>query len=129
MDFKEFKHFNSNEFDSPDLKGSGSTMNIETVRKLHKARLIADVPFVINSGVRTISHNKKVGGVSNSSHLYGYAVDIRVRNNKDRYIILSALMDVGFNRFGIGKYFIHVDDDPNKPSNLIWDYMSKQTLK
>jgi hypothetical protein len=27
-----------------------------------------------------------------------------------------------FNRMGVGKDFIHVDDDPELPPNLIWVY-------
>lgn len=34
-------------------------------------------PIYINSGVRCVTHNKKVGGSANSMHLDGLAVDIR----------------------------------------------------
>lgn len=34
------------------------------------------VAFTPNSAYRTVCHNEKVGGVSNSNHIYGLAVDI-----------------------------------------------------
>ena len=37
-------------------------MNREFLEKLDYARSISNVPFIINSGFRTSSHNKKVGG-------------------------------------------------------------------
>ena len=71
---RECKFFKSTEFDSPDAPGSGKKMQHSTLQMLCKARKIADVPFKINSGVRTIAHNKEVKGVSNSAHIKGYAI-------------------------------------------------------
>lgn len=90
--------------------------------KLNRAREIADIPFSLNSAFRCESHNKDVGGSCTSSHLVGCAVDIRCSDSRDRYLILNALMQVGFNRIGIAKTFIHVDDDLTKPSGVIWVY-------
>jgi len=118
----EMKNFNISEFDSPDLKGSGKNMQESTLIALDNAREIAGIPFLINSGYRTRSHNKKVNGVSDSSHLHGYAVDIRAIGSWTRMRIVSALMDAGFNRIGIGKKFVHADNDPNKIQNVIWLY-------
>ena len=60
--------FTLNEFESPDLPGSGNKMDQEFLRKIDKAREIANIPFTINSGYRTQKHNLKVGGVFASSH-------------------------------------------------------------
>lgn len=90
--------------------------------KLNNAREIAGVPFILNSAYRCDSHNAEIGGSQTSSHLYGVAVDIKCTNSHDRYKILTALIQVGFNRIGIAKTFIHVDDDMTKPSELIWMY-------
>ena len=62
------KYFKLSEFDSPDLVGSGEAMDREFLSKLDQARSLCDIPFKITSGYRTEAHNKKVGGVSNSSH-------------------------------------------------------------
>ena|SRR3990167_3029418 len=115
-------HFKIQEFDSPDKPGSGKNMQKSTLEMLDKARGLADIPFVINSGFRTDVHNRRVGGVDSSAHTGGYAVDIKATEGRQRFIILRALMGVGFNRLGIASTFIHVDNDPEKPENVLWKY-------
>ena len=100
-------------------------MNQEFLYNLDRARELAGIPFVITSAYRTPEKNKEVGGSVNSSHLKGLAVDIRVRSSSERYTILNALICVGFNRIGIGQNFIHVDQDLEKVSNVIWTYKNK----
>lgn len=39
------KHFDSDEFDSPDLPGSGKQMNDKFIEMLDYARVIANIPF------------------------------------------------------------------------------------
>ncbi len=116
------KYFKINEFDSPDEPGSGSKMNDEIVHMLDAARKIYGKPMKINSGYRTISHNKKVGGVSSSSHIKGLAADIACSNSVDRFKMLGALKQVGFKRIGVAGTFIHVDIDKDKTQNVIWTY-------
>jgi len=115
-------NFELYEFDSPDEKGSGSYMQPSTLQMLNDARAIAGIPFKINSGFRTKSHNAYVGGKEKSSHLYGYAVDIHCTNSRGRAIIIDALRKAGFTRFGIGNTFIHTDNDPDKDANVVWLY-------
>ena len=91
------KYFTHAEFDSPDSPDSGSNMDQSFLRMLDSAREAAGTPFRINSGFRTPKHNKKVGGSENSSHLRGFAADIHVTSNSTRYVILEALLNVGFN--------------------------------
>lgn len=38
------------------------------------------VPMIVSSGVRCAAHNKNVGGVANSRHLRGLAMDFTVKN-------------------------------------------------
>lgn len=116
------RYFKLEEFDSPDLPGSGEEMKGSTLSMLDRARAIAKIPFVINSGYRTKAHNEAVGGKEDSAHPKGYAADIKCLTSRDRQIIVSALLKVGFTRIGIGKNFIHVDSDPSKPQNVIWLY-------
>ena len=115
-------NFELYEFDSPDEKGSGDSMCPTTLQMLDDARAIAGIPFKINSGFRTKSHNAYVGGKEKSSHLYGYAVDIHCTNSRGRAIIIDALRKAGFTRFGIGNTFIHTDNDPDKDANVVWLY-------
>ena len=97
-------------------------MDKEFLLKLDRARDLAGIPFKINSAYRTPEHNAKIGGKPNSSHLKGLAVDISVTNSRQRFIVLKALLDTGFNRIGIAKSFIHVDDDKSKDSQVVWLY-------
>ena len=41
---------------------------------------------------------------------------------RTRFLVLDALLAVGFNRIGIADTFIHVDSDLDKSQNVIWTY-------
>ena len=116
------KYFNYSEFDSPDELGSGKHMDYELLQMIDKAREIYGKPMIVTSGFRTKSHNEKVGGVDTSSHLKGLAIDVACIRSKDRFKMLTALLEVGFNRIGVASAFIHVDVDKNKSQNVIWTY-------
>ena len=116
------KYFNYDEFDSPDELGSGKHMDQDLLDMIDRARALYGKPIVVNSGFRTKDHNKKVGGVSSSSHLKGLAIDVACVRSKDRFEMLTALLEVGFNRIGVASTFIHVDVDKNKSQNVIWTY-------
>lgn len=116
------KYFNYYEFDSPDVQGSGQLMDSKILEMLDQVRDKFDKPITINSGYRTEAHNKEVGGTEHSSHLKGLAVDIACNNSVDRFDLMNCLLDVGFNRIGIGNTFIHADIDPDKSKNVIWTY-------
>ena len=118
----DLKYFQLSEFDSPDEVGSGKKMDSKFLEKLDYARHNAQIPFKINSGYRTQEWNMKVGGRFGSSHKKGLAVDIGYTGSRERYLILSALMQVGINRFGIAKGFIHCDVDKEKDPDVIWLY-------
>lgn len=120
------KFFNIKEFDSPDKPGSGSMMKASTLAMLDKARSIAGIPFKIESGYRTVEHNKEVGGVANSAHTRGYAADI-VTTPGTRDKIIKALVQAGFKRIGIGTNFVHADNDPSLPQNTAWGYPTPNT--
>lgn len=122
IDWEKYKYFSRDEFDSPDLEGSGNSMNPDFLDMLTKAREIANIPFKINSGYRTEEHNKKVGGKPRSAHTGGFAADISCTDSVSRHKILNALIDAGFNRIGVAKTFIHCDNSPSLAQNVIWVY-------
>jgi len=91
------------------------------VEMLDKARGIAGIPFKITSGYRTTEHNAQVGGVSDSSHTTGLAVDLLIKDGVSGGKILLALVQAGFTRFGFYKDgHIHVDIDNTKPNPCYW---------
>lgn len=114
--------FEYSEFDSPDEKGSYINMDVEFLNKLAAARKAAAVSFKITSGYRTPKHNEKVGGVPSSSHTKGHACDIYAPTSRQKFLIINSLLQAGFNRIGVAKNFIHVDDDPSKAEDVIWTY-------
>lgn len=85
-------------------------ISADLVKILQKIRDHFKAPVTINSGYRTASHNKKVGGAAYSQHLYGMAADITVKGVEPKTVYAYAetlLPDSG----GIGLYktFVHVD--------------------
>tara|TARA_R110000823_G_C15866113_1_gene493702 strand:+ start:726 stop:1097 length:372 start_codon:yes stop_codon:yes gene_type:complete len=71
-------------------------------------------PIKINSGHRTPSHNKKIGGVKNSRHLSASAADIAVSGisaHKTQEAIEFLIEDGKMKEGGLGKYnnFTHYD--------------------
>ncbi|NIV12142.1 MAG: peptidase M15 [Aliifodinibius sp.] len=94
--------------------------------KLNHARHIANIPFIITSGYRCLAHNEAIGKSPTSSHLKGHAVDVSVKSSRDRYKILEGAIHAGFNRIGIGKDFIHLDDDLDKDPKVCWDYYEEK---
>ena len=120
------KYFTEDEFkcecSANDGAGCGMDIDRQVKALLHDARELAQIPFTIKSGARCESHNRKVGGSKDSSHLKGVAVDIKATTSRERYEIVNALIQVGFTRIGIAKTFIHCDLDRDKPQQLIWVY-------
>jgi uncharacterized protein YcbK (DUF882 family) len=90
------------------------------VQMLDNAREFAGVPFVITSGKRTIHENTEVGGIADSSHLEGLAVDIRCRDSNSRFDIISGLLKASFCRIGLYTNHIHTDIDETKPQKIIY---------
>lgn len=98
-----------------------NNMNLEFLAKLDEAREYAGIPFIINSAYRSPSHPESIKNPT-SSHIKGLAVDISVKDSRQRFIVLDALIATGFSRIGIGSTFIHVDLDLDKSQNVIWTY-------
>jgi len=98
-------------------------MDEDVIRDLDRARGYAETPFYITSSIRCKAYNAKLNGASDtSSHLEGVAVDIACKSSYRRFKMVVALLKAGFSRIGIGRDFIHADQDPNKPKELIWRY-------
>ena len=78
----KIEYFKLSEFDAKDangnkIPGTGGQMRASTLVKCDALRELYGKPLVVASGIRTPERNKQVGGVKNSSHLLGYAVDWR----------------------------------------------------
>lgn len=114
------RYFQSSEFACPCGCCDGGTgrMSPALLERLDAARDSAGLPFVINSGYRCPGHNRAVGGVADSAHTRGYAADIRCADSSTRFVLLRALLEVGFRRIELAPTWIHVDCDPDKPRDV-----------
>ncbi len=87
---------------------------LEVAKNLQVLRDELDRPIRVNSGYRSPSYNRKVGGVSKSQHLLAKAADIVVRGMKPGEVKaeIEKLIESGqMKQGGIGLYntFIHYD--------------------
>lgn len=100
--------------------------NIDNLaQQLQIARDYFGEPMVFTSGYRCLKLNKAVGGVANSAHTTGSAVDIEFHSEAHAKKLIEALIKAGFKRIGLGWSFIHVDIDLTKPYPACWLYGSK----
>jgi len=118
---RRIKHFESSEFTCNGIE-CYDKMSDNLLLSLGTARVIAGIPFHLNSSWRDEDTNQLAGGKPNSAHLRGNAVDIACANSSDRYLIVDAAMAAGFTRIGIGNTFVHLDVDKDLPDNVIWTY-------
>jgi len=89
---------------------------------LESVRVEADIPFFIKSGFRCQKHNADVGGVDDSEHCHGTAVDVGVQGGLQRFIINKAAMKLGVFGLGVAKTFMHLDRGRVKPRPMVWSY-------
>ena len=103
------KNFKVKEFACSD-KSDPIFIAPKLVTILQKVRTHFGKPVKITSAYRTVEHNKSVGGVKDSQHLYGMAADIKITGvpPKDVAAYVEKLMP---KTGGIGIYdtFVHVD--------------------
>lgn len=78
-------------------------------------------PIYITSGYRCDKQNKLVGGVVDSAHTTGHAVDVFCTSSRDRHLLLFHAIGL-FKRIGVGTTFIHLDTDLTKDQEVIWLY-------
>lgn len=95
------------------------TIEIDTAKR--------GVSFVITSGLRTLETNQSViGAVPDSAHLQGLAVDLRVSNSHEVYLIVAASIAVGINRIGVYTdannvpIHIHLDAATDRVSEVLF---------
>ena len=114
------EHFTKEEFDCQCGCGNGDIVISENlVFQLECVRIHYGKPMRINSGIRCLSHNRKIGSRDTSSHIKGLAVDISCKDMGTRLELVKRLLRDGeFKRMGIHRDFIHVDVDYDKPKGI-----------
>lgn len=98
IDWTEFEYFKREEFKcqcgGKYCNGYPAEMNPKLVNILEELRKYFGKAVRIMSGARCKQHNKNVGGVSNSQHLYGNAADIYIEG-VDRELIKKKAYELG----------------------------------
>lgn len=111
------KDFYWKEFESRDGLPMPATVRNNIVLLAKSLQALRDEigkPILINSGYRSPSHNKRIGGVPNSQHTLGKAADINVHGMNPKQVaeVIEKLIKLGKMQQGaIGIYstFVHYD--------------------
>lgn len=108
--------------DSPRWFGPEEVEGLDPklVEMLDKARGLAKVPFRITSGRRSAEQNQAAGGVMDSSHTRGLAVDLACYDSRTRMRMLCGLVLAGFTRVGVYSSHLHADVDDSLPADVLW---------
>lgn len=116
------KYFAPAEFRACNPPCTIEDMNAGFLEQLDRVREQAGIPMVLNCAFRSVAHEKQMGRSGNSAHTRGWAVDVRCTTSANRYRIVGAALRCGIRRIGIGKTYIHLDNDGTLPQDVMWDY-------
>ena len=112
LSWNNIKHFKQSEFTCKCGCGLNN-MNLKVVQIADQIREHFGRPCIVNSGSRCTSHNKKVGGVANSRHLSGKAIDLYVEGVSGNTLLsyTKQLVNQGKLRYTylIGGNAVHID--------------------
>ena len=103
-------HFDSDEFACHHC--GEVQVNPKLIELLEQLRYnIGGYPLTINSGYRCPTHNRNVGGVSNSQHVLGNAADVACPKELDFDEFLWYAKQIEFDAIGIYRdsNFLHLD--------------------
>ena len=110
------KHFTRKEFKCKCgniyCNGYPTEMKRGVLTVVERTRVHFDSPGTVSSGLRCKQHNANVGGVSNSRHLSGKAVDFCIKG-KTAAQVLAFVQKQPETRYAyaIDSQFVHVDSD------------------
>lgn len=118
--FDDCPHFSDLEFAT--IGCTKSDMCRASLRRLERLREIVNEPLHLTSAYRSPHYERLHGRDGKSAHTLGCAFDIACVDNALRYKIVAAAIQVGFNRIGIAKSYVHVDDSNVHNQMRIWTY-------
>lgn len=117
------KNFHIDEFKCKDGTPVPENLICNVQKLANNLQIIRDevgAPLPVNSGYRTPTYNKKIGGAKNSQHMKATAADITTKNlsPKQLHSLILKLIKAGkIHDGGLGLYkgFVHYDVRP-KPA-------------
>lgn len=83
----------------------------DLIESFFRLRNMLGLPLIVNSGFRCVRHNEEVGGVDNSDHTKGCAIDVSLQNLREKYPteeIVNYAKQCGFNFIKIYPSFLHL---------------------
>lgn len=119
--------FSPEEFERCVPSCSIEDMSDDFLYFLDRVRGICGFPIILNSAFRSADYEFSRGRDGTSSHTKGIAADIRCTDSLKRAKIIYAVCSLSYIirnypiRIGIGKSFLHIDIDADKPQ-CIWLY-------
>lgn len=122
-------HFSDYEFSCPCC--GQCNVSDKFLMKLDKFRTLLGKPVHVTSGCRCIKHNADLRArgyhsVDGSAHTITdaqkcEAADLECSSSRQRRDMVILAHSI-FNRVGIARNFIHVDDDDDKDADVTWVY-------
>lgn len=128
---KDFKNFKLSEIKckcgGKYCKGYPVGFSYELLDQLQKVRNHFKKPVMITSAIRCTKHNANVGGIKNSKHTQGKAVDFYVKgvSYKELYAYIKTLPHNNYT-YNISGNVMHHDI---KPSEVVKKYNLTRVLK
>jgi len=111
--FPPLKYFRPEEFACPCC--GQVNFSVDFARKLDVLRMLFGAPLVLESAGRCVEHNKEVGGVESSRHLFilgekeADAVDIHEKNRRWELVRLAFSLGLSV---GVYSWGVHLDNRP-----------------
>ncbi|NIT14780.1 MAG: DUF882 domain-containing protein [Candidatus Dadabacteria bacterium] len=102
-------------------------MDQNFMNKLDALRWKFNHPIRLSSAYRCPKYNEKVGGVKDSPHTKGIAVDILIYG-QEAHRLLGIALEMGFSGIGIKQHgehkdrFIHLDIQTEGTRPWVWTY-------
>lgn len=83
------------------------------IEVLEPARVKLGAPIIVSSGYRSVALNKAVGGVQNSQHISGQAVDVVCTKKEDKQKLFEIFATMEFDQLlwetnSAGTQWIHI---------------------
>ena len=110
----DIEYFEKSEFackcGGKHCKGYPAEMNEKIVKVADKIRKHFGVKVIVSSGLRCAKHNTNVGGVTNSRHKLGKAIDFCVvgKTSKEILAFVNKQSDIRYT-YAINDHFVHMD--------------------
>lgn len=112
--WKDIKYFEKKEFackcGGKYCKGYPAEMNEKVVKMADKVRKHFGAAVTVSSGLRCAKHNANIGGVTNSRHKLGKAIDFCVAGKTSAEVLayVKKQSDIRYT-YAINDRFVHMD--------------------